>query len=105
VGQLTIKLSFVCYVTMKIIKILPILGLFLSPAAFAGQILPTMYAREYCDLRELGVSKSEAMAAATQTAYVGSLPDAATVTIDGEVYATDVVRAARIVADRCPQYL
>lgn len=84
---------------------LSILGVITPSAAIAGQILPTMYAREYCSLRELGVSREEAMNSAIATSYVDSLPDLPTVTIDGSEVSTDSVRAARAVESRCPQYL
>ena len=76
-----------------------------TPAAMAGQLLPNLYASEYCSMRELGVSKAEARRAAVSTAYVSSLPDLPQVTIDGEQYDADVVRAYRAVSSRCPQYL
>ena len=76
-----------------------------TPASFAGQLLPQLYAREYCSLRELGVSKSEAMNAAVAEAYVSILPDKPKVTIDGTKTSADVVAATRATYERCPQYL
>ena len=75
-----------------------------TPASFAGQILSNMYAREYCSLRALGVSKDEAMNAAFAEAYVTSLPDKPIVTIDGTQASSDLVAAARTAYERCPQY-
>jgi len=85
--------------------LLLIFSLFLTVPASAGQILPNLYAQEYCSLRSMGVSKSEAITAAAQHAYVHSLPNVPTVTIDGIQKDVDVVRAARAVSNRCPQYL
>ena len=92
---------------MKFVNLisLPVLFVSLVPSSFAGQILPTMYAREYCSMRELGVNKQEAIKAATEVAYVQSFPDSTTVTIDGVSYTADIVRAIRIVEERCPEYL
>ena len=82
-----------------------ICSLFISVPASAGQILPNLYAQEYCSLRAIGVSSSEAITAATEHAYVASLPNVTPVTIDGRQVDTDVLRAVRAVSDRCPQYI
>ena len=76
-----------------------------APAAMAGQLMPNLYASEYCSMRELGVSKAEARRSAVSTAYVSSLPDLPQVTIDGKQYDTDVIQAYRAVKSRCPHYL
>ena len=77
----------------------------MAPASMAGQLMPNLYASEFCSMRELGVSKAEARRAAVATAYVSSLPDLPDVTIDGSSYSTDVVRAMRAVNSRCPHLL
>jgi hypothetical protein len=85
--------------------LLSIFLLFIAVPATAGQVLPSLYAREYCSMRSLGVSKDEAMSSAISTSYVSSLPDLPQVTIGGATYDTDVIQAFRAVQDRCPQYL
>ena len=75
------------------------------PAVAAGEILPNLYAREYCELRELGVGEDEAMAAAVEEAYIDNGKSVVKVTIDGKEYGADVVRAYRAVERRCPEYL
>lgn len=91
---------------MKLFNIsLSILSLIIPSSSLAGQVLPTMYAREYCDLRKLGVIDDEARMAALTTAWVESLPDLPEVTIEGHKYTTDLVQAARAVTERCPEYL
>jgi len=82
-----------------------ICSLFISVPASAGQILSNLYAQEYCSLRAIGVSSSEAITAATEHAYVASLPDVTSVTIDGRQIDTDVLRAVRAVSSLCPQYI
>ena len=67
--------------------------------------MPNLYADEYCTMRSLGVNANEARASAVSSSYVSSLPDLPKVTIDGVPYSSDVVRAARAVESRCPQYL
>ena len=85
---------------MKTLFIIP--ALLLGAPAFAGEILPTLYAREYCSMREMGVSSDQAHAAAASTAYLDNGVTPPQVTIDGETYGVDVVRAARMISDRCP---
>ena len=75
------------------------------PAATAGEILPNLYAREYCELRAIGVGGNEAMAAAVEEAYIDNGKTVVKVTIDGKEYGADVVRAYRAVERRCPEYL
>ena len=76
-----------------------------APAAMAGQIMPNLYASEYCSMRNLGVNAREARTAAVAASYVSSLPDMPQVTIGGEKFDADVVQAMRAVESRCPQYL
>jgi len=66
-------------------------------------ILPHLYAREYCSLRSMGVSSQEATRAAMRESVVSG--QSVKVTINGQRVDHDVVKAARAVADRCPQYL
>ena len=75
------------------------------PAVSAGEVLPNLFAREYCDLRELGVNQDEAMAAAVEEAYIDNGKTPGKVTVGGKQYGTDVVRAYRAVERRCPEYL
>jgi hypothetical protein len=76
-----------------------------APASLAGQLLPNLYARQYCSLRDIGVNNAEARAAAIATSYVHSLPDLPKVTIGVKQYDTDVVQAFRAVQSKCPQHL
>jgi len=76
-----------------------------APAAMAGEILPNLYASEYCSLRSMGVSVDEARAAAVDVAYLDNGTESARVTIDGKQYDVDVIRAYRAVSQRCPQSL
>ena len=76
-----------------------------APASIAGEILPNLFAREYCSLRSMGVSADEARTAAVEAAYLNNDTVSATVTIDGKQYDVDVVRAYRAVSERCPQSL
>ena len=90
---------------MKTIILSAAAVLLAAPSAFAGQVLPNLYAREFCSMRELGVSKQEARAAAVAASYVSSLPDLPKVTIGGSKFDADVVQAYRAVESRCPYHL
>ena len=89
---------------MKALFLIPAL-LLAGPASFAGQILPNLYAKEYCSMRELGVNEDESRAAAVAASYVSSLPDLPKVTINGKQYDADVVQAYRATNERCPHLL
>ena len=68
----------------------------------AGVLLPNLYAREFCSMRSMGVSESEAMEVATRASLVDG--EAIKVTIDGDVYDADVLQALRTARERCPQF-
>ena len=89
---------------MKSLLLIPAL-LLAAPAAFAGELLPNLYAREFCSLRSMGVNAEEARAAAVREAYLDNGVTTPRVTINGTSYGADVVRAYRAVQERCPQYL
>lgn len=90
---------------MKKLFLLPFLALMASAPVSAGQILPYLYADEYCSMREMGVNVEEARNAAVSVAYVASMPNLPEVTVDGATATVDVLRAVRATSDRCPQYL
>ena len=89
---------------MKKFFLLPAFMLMAVPAS-AGQIMPNLYAQEFCQLRDMGVSLSEARTAAFSTTYVNSLPDLPTVTVYGTTVTSDVLNAYRAVSSRCPEHL
>ena len=73
------------------------------PAQAGLVVLPNLYAREYCNLRELGVSDDDARRAAMSESVVEGEP--VQITLNGRQVDYDVVKAAQAVSDRCPQYL
>ena len=85
--------------------LLPIAALMLAIPVSAGEILPNLYAQEFCSLRSMGVSKDEAITAATEVAYLDNGRDMPQVTIGGKKYEVDVIRAYRAISERCPEYL
>ena len=89
---------------MKSLLLIPALML-AAPAAMAGEILPNLYAKEFCELRAMGADMDSARAAAVEAAYVDNGAQSVKVTINGSQYDADVVRAFRAVNARCPQYL
>lgn len=77
-----------------------------APAqAFTSQyrILPNLYAEQYCRLRQIGVSRQEAINAAINENMVPGRPSQ--VTIDGKLYSVDVIESAAAVERLCPMYL
>ena len=90
---------------MKKLFLLPFLALMAVAPVSAGQILPYLYADEYCSMREMGVNVEEARNAAVSAAYVSSMPELPEVTVDGTTVTADVLRSVRAVNDLCPQYL
>ena len=69
----------------------------------AGEILPNLYARVYCESRAMGMDDAQARRQAVSESYI-STGNPMTVTINGTETTTDVVAAARTVVNRCPQY-
>lgn len=70
--------------------------------AQASTILPHLYAKTFCDLRAMGVSKDDAMAAAIRAAVISG-DDWTYITIGGKRYQSDTVMAIRKAFDLCPE--
>ncbi len=70
----------------------------------AGEILPNLYARVFCEARAMGMSIEQARIQAVDESYISS-GNPMPVTFNGTRTTTDVVAAARTVVKRCPQYL
>ena len=66
-------------------------------------ILPNLYAREFCSLRQAGVSKADAIAVAVKEASVPGRP--VKITYNGERVDADSLRAAMAAAELCPSLL
>ena len=81
------------------------LGFIAPPAAEAGLVvLPHLFASEYCAFRDSGFDKHDAIKAAFSASSVQG--DEVRITRpDGTETSADSVRAARAVADRCPEHL
>ena len=69
----------------------------------AGQILPNLYARVFCESMAMGMTADEARTQAVSESYISS-GNPMPVTIKGTKTTTDVVAAARTAIKRCPQY-
>ena len=69
----------------------------------AGEILPNLYARVYCESRAMGMTDEQARIQAVDESYI-TTGDPMTVTVNGTKTTTDVVAAVRTVVKRCPQY-
>ena len=77
----------------------------LAPVAVnAGQIMPNLYAEKYCELRKLGLSRKDAIKMATEESYIMG-EDAPKVTLNGELFSSDVVRASIETYKLCPKLM
>ena len=72
------------------------------PAQAGLVLLPNLFAREYCNMRQLGVSHNEAIEVAVNESAIEGTP--IEVTIDGKKYDADVIKANQTARARCPQY-
>ncbi len=75
--------------------------LFAAPAQ-AYQILPTLYARTFCEMRQLGLSKADANKAAVQAGVIDG-DDAPLVMVGGRLVRTDALIAVRYIDQMCPE--
>ena len=85
--------------------IIATLGLLaLALPASAGVLLPNTFAREYCAMRDSGVSNQGAMDWATERSYLDSGTAIKVTMEDGTVMDADVIAAANAAADLCPNF-
>ena len=78
-------------------------ALFVAVPAQAGLVLlPHTFANEYCSMRSYGVSHDEALEVAVRESAIEG--DPIKVTINGEEYDADVIKANRTALEKCPQY-
>ena len=89
---------------MKKLLMIPALLLGALPVA-AGEyvVLPNLYAKEFCEMRDFGLSYQDSMASAVEASMVRGTPTP--VTYNGKETTSDVIRAARAVLERCPQHV
>lgn len=85
-------------------KLLLLLLLTAAPPALSQEVLPYLYASEYCQLRSIGASRQTAIRAAMQTATIHG-NDWVYVTVNGQQIRSDIMRGALAVRQLCPQYL
>jgi hypothetical protein len=79
-------------------------ALLLAAPAQASTILPNLYAKTFCELRQAGASKEDARSAAMQSAIISG-DDWTWITIDGRRLKSDVVLAVQAVINRCPELI
>ena len=75
-----------------------------SVPATAGVLIPNLYAREYCTMRESGVNNDGAVTWAVERSYLVSGTTIKVTLEDGTQTDADVVAAASAAADLCPDY-
>ena len=72
--------------------------------ASAGVLLPNLYAREYCTMRQSGVNNQGSQEWAVEQSYISSGTAIKVTLEDGTQTDADVVAAANAAADLCPDY-
>jgi hypothetical protein len=77
----------------------------LAPCAVnAGQLLPNLYAFEFCKMRAAGLSVQDSMRVATEEAYISS-GEAVKVTWHGKLVDSDILQAMIAISKLCPKYM
>jgi hypothetical protein len=73
-----------------------------SAPALSQSFFPNLYGARFCELRSMGVSESEARAAAMSEAY-SRYRQPTMVTYNGKPVSLDVLDAARFIVTNCPE--
>ena len=81
-----------------------ILAAFATVPATAGVLLPNLFAREYCAMRQSGVTNDGAVDWAVKQSYIASGTAVKVTLEDGTVIDVDVIAAGNAAADLCPDY-
>jgi translation initiation factor IF-2 len=69
----------------------------------AAVLLPNLFAKEYCTMRDLGLSEKDAMKVAAEAAMIDG--EATKVTFNGVLVDADVLQSLEAVRNRCPQHM
>jgi len=75
-----------------------------SVPASAGVLLPNIFAREYCTMRQSGVDNDGSTKWAVEQSYIASGTAIKVTLKDGTTMDADVVAAGNAAADLCPDY-
>ena len=75
-----------------------------SVPASAGVLLPNLYAREYCTMRQSGADNQGSQEWAIKQSYIASGTAIKVTLEDGTRMDADVVAAGNAAADLCPDY-
>ena len=70
----------------------------------AGEILPNLYARSFCEAMDMGMPRQSAIKYAMDQAYISSGSTTMVTLSDGTEVGSDSVAAALAATRRCPQY-
>ncbi len=68
----------------------------------AGVLLPNLFAKSYCEMREVGVDNDGALRWAVSESMIDGEP--VRVRVNGRMTDADVVAANRAAMELCPQY-
>lgn len=78
-------------------------SILLATPAHAWQILPITYAKTFCEMRALGLTKDDATKAAIQASVIDG-PDSPEVMVAGHKVRADALLAVKHISDECPQF-
>jgi hypothetical protein len=68
------------------------------------QVLPNLYAKRFCEYREMGISADDARTAAMDDAWI-STGKPVIVNYKGKMVSSDVIKSVSAVIKLCPQFL
>ena len=77
---------------------------FIPAQAFSGQILPSLYAAKFCELRTIGVSVEDSIKAATDYSYVSGT-DSLKLKWNNQLVNADILNAVLQTNKLCPHYM
>ena len=77
---------------------------FIPTFANAGQIIPILYAKKYCELRSLGVSVDDSRKMAIEYSYT-DIGEATKILVNGKYNRSDSYMAAIEAVSRCPDLI
>lgn len=78
----------------------------LAPCAVnAGELLPDLYAKKFCDYRAMGISVDDSRTAAVEDAYIESPKKPIMINYKGRMVSSDVLKAVMAAIEMCPKFV
>ena len=73
--------------------------------SMAGTILPNLYAKTFCELRNVGIDAEGARRTAVQQSMISGDDWTMVKRADGSLVRSDIVLAVNATMQRCPEYI